>query len=114
MKLSMFDISDPADVTEIKTLLLDTGYSTALYNHKAILISYDKNLIGFPTETGYAVYGYSDAGGFRKQAEINFGGWYGRPEVSTSGTVLYIVDVSGITVIDMLSFDVLAKLAIKD
>jgi uncharacterized secreted protein with C-terminal beta-propeller domain len=45
MKLSMFDTSDPADVTERKTLLLDSDYSAALYNHKAILISRDKNLI---------------------------------------------------------------------
>lgn len=48
LKLSMFDISDPANVTENdKYLLENSQYSPALYNHKASLVSPDKNLIGF-------------------------------------------------------------------
>jgi uncharacterized secreted protein with C-terminal beta-propeller domain len=110
MKLSMFDTSDPANVTELKTLLLETSYSAALYNHKAILISLDKNLIGFPTETGYAVYGYSDDGGFQKKAEIECGEWSGNARGLYVGDCLYIVDTTGITVIDMNTFRILIKL----
>lgn len=65
MKLSMFDISNPADVTEKHKLLLeDISYSEALYNHKAALVSADRDVIAFPTWNGYLVYGYSADSGF--------------------------------------------------
>lgn len=51
LKLSMFDISDPSDVTESSKTVLKENYSPALYDHKASLVDYQKNLIGF------AVYG---------------------------------------------------------
>jgi inhibitor of cysteine peptidase len=70
VKLSMFDVSDPANVTEAYKLSLDSSYSEALYNHKAILVSADKNLIAFPVEDGYAVYGFSEDGGFYEKAVI--------------------------------------------
>ena len=51
IKLSMFDISDPGNVTEIKKLWLEEyNYSEALYNHRAILISTQANLFGFEAE----------------------------------------------------------------
>ena len=68
LKLSMFDISDPADVTEKHTLAIDESYSPALYNHKAILVAPEKDIIGFPTESGYAIYGYNDEDGFYQRA----------------------------------------------
>ncbi len=66
MKLSMFDISDPANVTEKHKLLLgrEISYSEALHNHKAALINAGKDVIAFPTWNGYLVYGYSDDTGF--------------------------------------------------
>lgn len=55
MKLSMFSISNPYDVQELDKYLLgknaETGeylYSEALYNHKALLISPQRNLLGIP------------------------------------------------------------------
>lgn len=51
IKLSMFDISDSVDVQEITRLHLEEYYySEALYNHHAILINPEKNLIGFEAE----------------------------------------------------------------
>jgi len=48
MKLSLFDVSNPADVKEIQKIDFDkNSYSEALYNHKSILYSKDKNLFGF-------------------------------------------------------------------
>ena len=70
IKLSMFDTSDPADVTEEYKLSLDSRYSEALYNHKAILVSAEKDLIAFPSEGGYAVYGFSQDSGFYEKAFI--------------------------------------------
>ena len=111
MKLSMFDTADPTDVTELQTLILDADYSVALYNHKAILVSYDKNLIGFPTEDGYAVYGYSDGGGFVKKASLELASkWYGNARGLFIGDYFYIVTNDAMTILDMDTFTELAKL----
>lgn len=54
LKLSMFDITDPANVTEDdKTVIDGYAYSPALSNHKAMLVSSDKNLIGFAATDSY-------------------------------------------------------------
>lgn len=77
MKLSMFDISDPADVSEICTKILEDQYSSeALHNHKAIIVDKEHNLIAFPGDnTNYLIYGYSESKGFYKRAEIDLGHW---------------------------------------
>lgn len=56
MKLAVFDVSDVSKPKQqFMTTIGDTGtYSEALYNHKALLFSKDKNLLAFPisvTET---------------------------------------------------------------
>lgn len=64
MKLSMFDISDPSNVTEGSKTDIPASNSEALYNHKATIADFGKNIIGFPTfgDTGlnYFVYSYED------------------------------------------------------
>lgn len=49
IKLSMFDITDKTNVTEktVYKLGAESHYSEALYNHKAILVDPEKNIIGF-------------------------------------------------------------------
>lgn len=48
LKLSMFDISDPSNVTEQdKYIIKDSEYSDAQYNHKALMINTEKNIFGF-------------------------------------------------------------------
>lgn len=73
VKLSMFDVSDPANVKEVHTLNLEEFSSTGVdSNHKAALIDVEKNIIGFPARgyqaTGeynvYLVYGYDEKNGF--------------------------------------------------
>lgn len=75
LKLSMFDTSDPLNVDEISTLVLDDSWSEALYNHKAVFISQENDIIGFPVESNYVVYGYSDDEGFylRKTISSTYG-----------------------------------------
>lgn len=72
LKLSMFDTSDLAAVTEKHTVSLGEKYmwSDACYNHKAILVDTEKNLIGFPAENEYMLYSYSPASGFQKVAQL--------------------------------------------
>lgn len=80
LKMSMFDISKSADVKEIDKLVVKEYENTpAWYSHKAILISPEKNLIGFavnkylPDRTWsneYVIYGYDKNNGFYKKAEL--------------------------------------------
>lgn len=65
IKLSMFDISNPADVKEIdKYVIKDSYYCPGLYNYKAIMINPDKNIFGFQCEGNYMVFCYDGEEGF--------------------------------------------------
>lgn len=68
LKLSMFNIYDPTNVTEQDKIIIDNcQHSPALYNHKAMLVNKSKNLIGFATtgdfsNSNYIVLKYTDKG----------------------------------------------------
>ena len=111
MKLIMFNIADPTDVTEKHTLLLDSTFSEALYNHKAILISPVHNLIAFPVEDGYDVYSYDDEIGFKKQGHFDSAEWYhGTRGIYISSTI-YICSYEQITIVNMDSLSLIKKIA---
>ncbi|MDO4552794.1 MAG: beta-propeller domain-containing protein [Bacillota bacterium] len=101
MKLSMFNVEDPANVTEKHTLLLGSSYSAALYNHKAILISAAKDLIAFPAEGGYDVYGYSDERGFYLRGSFDAGEWYYDARGLYAGDYIYICGYDSLTVVNL-------------
>lgn len=77
LKLSMFDVSDPANVTEEdKTILEGIYYSSALYNYKALLVDANKNLIGFFAE-GISLYERYDTDDSDKvELQYDFAGKY--------------------------------------
>lgn len=108
MKMVMFDVSDKANIAVKTSLDLGEGYSQALYDPNAILVSADKNLIGFPTDTGYALYSYSDGAGFAKLASVTNSDWDGNMRGLYIGEYLYIVGQGGVTVIDMASYGVVS------
>jgi len=84
LKLSMFDISDPADVTECHKLIFDDiWWSEALGNHKAVVVSAGKDIIAFPIDNGYIICGYS-ADGFHERHRLELDTW------SSSTRGLYI------------------------
>lgn len=111
IKLSMFNIENPGEVTEeAKLVLKDVDYSEALYDYKSVIISKDKSLIGLVcedysgsrTKQTYQIYSYEN-GTFKKQAEIpgingvnyeNVRGMY-------SGNVFYLWINDNITSYDM-------------
>lgn len=111
IKLSMFNIENPGEVTEeAKLVLKDVDYSEALYDYKSVIISKDKNLIGLVcedysgsrTKQTYQIYSCEN-GTFKKQAEIpgingvnyeNVRGMY-------SGNVFYLWINDNITSYDM-------------
>lgn len=96
IKLVMFDISDPAELNILDTLVLsDARYSPALYDYKCILADETENIIGFAAEynsdysfrNNYLVYSWED-GHFISRLKENF-----NSEISSSDCRgLYIGD----------------------
>lgn len=108
VKLSMFDISDPSNVTEGSKKILDISYSEALYNHKAILVDTEKNIIAFDgyTNTGkvYNVYEFKNGEfNFLKQINVDMKGDETRGLYI--GDEFYIVTEQTIWVYDMNTFE---------
>lgn len=67
VKISMFDISDPADVQEVDKYVIEDSFSTDVaYNYKAALVDAQKNLIGFIVYSDggadYYVFSYAEDG----------------------------------------------------
>ena len=115
MKLSMFNINDPANVSEEGKLILENNdWTPALYNHKATLISAGKNLIGFATESDsthkavYNIYSYEN-GSFKRLAEIPLANENGTDTYSARGVFvgsdIYVICNSGIRVFTLESFE---------
>lgn len=99
VKLSMFDVSDPENVKEVKKYVLKDIYSTNVsYNYKAALISTDRNLIGFSAygqSQHYYLFSYDEKEGFKMLFDRELSG-YTEGRGVYSGDMLYIV--SGNTV----------------
>ncbi len=75
LKLSMFNVKDPKNVTEQKTKKIDAYWSEASGNHKAIMVDYDKNIIAFSVKGNYLgtnvlIYGFNEKRGFFERAEL--------------------------------------------
>lgn len=97
VKLSMFDISDPSDVKEEDTYILENVYSTDVsYDYKAALVDAGRNIIGFAGYTNggqnYYIFEYDTNKGFicNMEEEIN-----GNASLSARGVyiddTLYVV-----------------------
>lgn len=68
VKLSMFDISDPADVKELHRIVIpDVTWCPSLENYKSILIDPEKNLFGFFCGDRYLVFSYEKETGFTSE-----------------------------------------------
>ena len=75
LKLSMFDISDPANVKEVsRTVLPGMTWCPAIEDYKSILVDPDKNLIGFYCDKRYFVYSYDETDGFTRELLCDFYG----------------------------------------
>lgn len=114
VKLSLFDISNPADVKEASKEILDFSTSDALYNHKRAMISYEKNIIGFDfydNGRGYLIYGVEN-GKFIKKAQFDLGnaslyvkGLYINDEFYiVTGEKLITININDYKVINELEF----------
>ena len=104
LKLVMFDTSDKADVTAKTVEVTDLNYSEALDNHHAFLISREKNLIAFPADDLYVIYGYDKARGFYPQAKLELDGWSWDTRGLYVDDMLYVVGEDTISVISLDGF----------
>lgn len=113
LKLTMFGTSDKSDVTELNTLILrDEYYSTALYDHKAILVDAEKNIIAIPLENKIGIYSYDSESGFVEKAMLNLAAtdenqyfyFDGSARTVYIGDYYYAVAQSGIVSYDMTEY----------
>jgi uncharacterized secreted protein with C-terminal beta-propeller domain len=113
LKLTMFDNSDPSDVTEKDKLLIEgASYSPAEENHKAIIVDSEKNLIAFPGAGKYFIYTYDEEKGFSEVARITSvdapSGYSQDGSLNNIemrglfiGDIFYIIEPTSITAYDM-------------
>ncbi|MCI8465686.1 MAG: hypothetical protein HFI63_07495 [Lachnospiraceae bacterium] len=130
LKLSMFDISDPYNVTEEgKEVLSDYQHSAALSNHKAVLIDTDKNLFGFlaygyrfkeEEYCDYVLYSYDPEWGFTKRTSIRFswdefsGGYGSEGRGVYVGDTLYLIGFQdGVRAYSMKSGEEIGRLKLN-
>lgn len=117
IKLSMFDISDPANVTESDKTDVNADYSAALYNHKAVLCDYNKNIISFAAY-GYTanqtLYVYSYENGkfiIRLAEELGIDESIVRPLYI--GNIFYIVSEDEVKYFDINTFEKIGSIILK-
>lgn len=120
MKMSMFDTSDPYNISEKYVLDIESDYSEALYNHKAILIDQAQDIIGFPSDNSYLIYGYSDEKGFYPRAELardtdSSSGYYyySNPRGLYINEYFYLCSEDGIGVYALEDFKKIVQIALE-
>jgi uncharacterized secreted protein with C-terminal beta-propeller domain len=110
VKLSMFDTTDKTKVKEVTTEKVDASWTVVGSNHKAILVDAQKNLIAFPADSNYYIYRYTADKGFELAARVSMtadlSSWNLRGMFI--GDYFYVLGDSGVTVISLSDFTVLA------
>lgn len=96
VKLSMFDISDPGNVTEASKYVLEDKYGTdAAYNYKAVFVDVEKNLFGFRAYGGngdvYYLFSYDGADGFQEVFSRELAAYGGDVRGVYSGETFYLI-----------------------
>jgi uncharacterized secreted protein with C-terminal beta-propeller domain len=116
IKLSMFDISNPANVTEGSKTILQENYSEALYSHKAVIIEKQKDIIGFSVYgnegSEYHIYGFKN-GQFQRKAKIELDRAYGNIRGLYINDEFYIVTENSVVVLNLDNFSKINELKLN-
>ena len=111
LKLSMFDVSDPYDVTEADKEPINADYSDASYDHKAIMVDAKKDIIAFTAyrygnKAELYVYGYDKETGFelKNRSVIEGENYLTNCRFVYIGDYFYLVSSFGITTFSMTDF----------
>ncbi len=123
LKLSLFDISDPANVTESAKQITNGQYSDSSYNHKATFVDTKRKLVGFFEEyeytqpgeyrCSYVLYKYEN-GAFTEKLNIplNNAVSFNLARGLYIGEEFYVVSYSRIDVIDLNTFEKISSINI--
>lgn len=125
LKLSMFDVSDPADVKEVDKLVIkNIDYFPGEYNYKALTVSPEKNVIGLAassyessgTVNSYMVFSYDEKEGFLTDLTYGLqeGGDVSAEEVRGvyADDTFYVADGNNVTAFNMgKGYEKIAELA---
>ena len=125
LKLSMFDVSDPADVKEVDKLVIkNIDYFPGEYNYKALTVSPEKNVIGLAassyessgTVNSYMVFSYDEKEGFLTDLTYGLqeGGNVSAEEVRGvyADDTFYVADGNNVTAFNMgKGYEKIAELA---
>ena len=108
VKLSMFNVTDPSNVTEENKYTIEESYGTDVgYNYKGVFVDVQKNLFGFVTYhdgVTYQLYTYDEAEGFKEVMSRQLSGY----ECSRGlyiGDVFYLVSGNMIESYSMNGFE---------
>lgn len=109
VKLSLFDISDPTDVTEVQKTVLESFYATDLsYNYKLAAIDSKQNLIGFSAYgdgTHYFIYRYDEKEGFVCVLDKEVNSYGSEIRGLYAGNRFYLVQGNAVESFDLNTFD---------
>lgn len=112
VKLSLYDISDPARVQETARTILNGYWTDAESNHKSVFVDVGRGLIGFPVEDRYCFFRYEEGEGFTLLREIQ-GDWTAFRAVAI-GDVFYSISADAIESIDLLTYRTIDRLTLSE
>ncbi|RGH66901.1 hypothetical protein DW815_04730 [Ruminococcus sp. AM33-14] len=108
VKLSMFNVTDPSNVTEENKYTIEESYGTDVgYNYKGVFVDVQKNLFGFVTYhdgVTYQLYTYDEAEGFKEVMSRQLSGYEGSRGLYI-GDVFYLVSGNMIESYSMQGFE---------
>lgn len=108
VKLSMFNVTDPSNVTEENKYTIEESYGTDVgYNYKGVFVDAQKNLFGFVTYhdgVTYQLYTYDEAEGFKEVMSRQLSGYEGSRGLYV-GDVFYLVSGNMIESYSMNGFE---------
>ncbi|MBQ4068760.1 MAG: beta-propeller domain-containing protein [Lachnospiraceae bacterium] len=129
IKISMFDVSDPENMVEVDKVVIEGQYSQVLYNHKALLVNPEKNLIGFDVDyddfwdegdttytNSYYIFSFYEEVGFIENAKKQYiydyesGDYYDVLRGVHIGKFVYIINTTKeVVVYDINSEEIISK-----
>lgn len=113
-RLSLLDVTDPADVRERFACAVDAAWTSADGASRALLADAARALVAFPTDEAYLVYGCDAAAGFTLLASVALdAGAQGGAGVRGAllGDALYVLSGEGLTAVSTDGWYTLATIA---
>ncbi len=114
VRLSLLDVTDPADVRERFACAVDAAWTPADGAPRALLADAARALVAFPTDEAYLVYGCDAAAGFTLLASVALdAGAQGGAGVRGAllGDALYVLSGEGLTAVSTDGWYTLATIA---